>query len=146
MGTSMKAAAPFSSLSASISLMLLAGGTAMAGGILSLDMLEQRAIAALSSHYRQAGATVECRSARLDGGRARFGIICGGSTPYLWVADTIAGETVALAPLNEAAIRSAPATGSSLPSGGDPRIARVVSLETHERSQTLTQVTSLFDQ
>ena len=111
--------------------------------ILSLDMLRDRSTQALVEFYRtqRSAINVTCRSARLEGSQVRFAIVCGGAgSTYVWLAQTTNGETIALSPLNDLAVQSAPPVGSSVPPKGDPRHVQVVQRSSEERALALTEI------
>ncbi|ORE93829.1 hypothetical protein ATO4_15601 [Aurantimonas sp. 22II-16-19i] len=115
------------------------------GAILSLDMLTDRSKQALVELYRKQypAATVTCRSARLDGSAGQLGIACvidgASARPLVWLAATRGGETVTLAPLSPAAMRSAASTGEAPAEEPGPRRVIFTTLSETERAQLLAR-------
>ncbi|TFF19107.1 hypothetical protein E3C22_20255 [Jiella endophytica] len=123
-----------------------------ASAALSLEMFTERSLQALTEFYRAEGgsADVACRSARLEGERGQLAIACvvdgQASPPLVWLADTIGGEIVTLAPLSPAAVSAA--ERSPRYRSGKPPLKYVTfeALPAAERSRALARAETALTQ
>lgn len=122
----------------------ITGGVAFAGGVMSREMLEQRAAEALRALYAGRSETpVRCVSHETSEERLRFIFRCGanpgGGPDHLWSASTRKGEVVELAPVNEGADSVAPKAGVGFPPHNDPNFVRRVELSAADRRTAAEQ-------
>ena len=125
--------------------------SASAESPMSLEMLESRAISALTALYSQTtpGKAYVCETRRRDGEPTGFFIRCGvqGSNEFehYWTAGAIEGQVVALCPLSEKAVAASPAPGSGMPPENDAGFLRVGSCDNQSRKDDLQRALAAFE-
>lgn len=122
-------------------------------GVMSLQMLENRAITALSHLYSSKfdGEAVSCTAQRLnfEGERTGFAIQClhegDNSFDHLWLATVALGEIVELSPLTTKAYALSPEAGEGLLPSNDPGFLRITHQKMQIRCDIFERAKELFD-
>jgi hypothetical protein len=118
--------------------------------VMSLDMLEGRAVAALMAMYSEkyTNDVFACQSRRTDSEPTGFFVLCTSANAphrkHYWRAGIADGHVVELVPLSEPAVADAPAAESALPPENDPGYLVVRSYPDAERTETLRAAIAQF--
>lgn len=131
-----------------LSFAILGGAMSMASaGVMSLDMLRERAGQALTALYASSTTPADCTLRRVDGEPSGFAARClvRGSEPDFWLAATEGGEVTVLIPLSAGAARLAPTAGAAVPPENDAAFARIGSLARDRQDATRERVMAAFD-
>lgn len=114
-------------------------------GVMSIEMLQDRATAAISAMDTHCTAWQSRRTrSEPTGLYFRCADAGEGGAATLWLARIVGDEVVGILPVNQAALRLAPPAGTAAPQIGDPRLVKIVTATASERDAALKEAQDLF--